>query len=203
MSRVMELLKSILLLAGVIALAFAAFAAVGLALNSQYPLVVVASGSMRPVLHEGDVLLIEGVRFEEVRTSPVDGDVIVYRRPFDGRLIVHRAIAREGIGIVTKGDANLSPDPMPVTREMLVGRWTGIKIPYWTGIGYLSLIMRGELFYPLGPIVLIVLVLVNAAYLLIGFLKPEGGRGSRDRQDGDAGTGSGSSESGSQATRDL
>ncbi|MCX8203633.1 MAG: signal peptidase I [Nitrososphaeria archaeon] len=203
MSRVMELLKSILLLAGVIALAFAAFAAVGLALNSQYPLVVVASGSMRPVLHEGDVLLIEGVRFEEVRTSPVDGDVIVYRRPFDGRLIVHRAIAREGIGIVTKGDANLSPDPMPVTREMLVGRWTGIKIPYWTGIGYLSLIMRGELFYPLGPIVLIVLVLVNAAYLLVGFLKPEGGRGSRDRQDGDAGTGSGSSESDSQATRDL
>lgn len=203
MSRVMELLKSILLLAGVIALAFAAFAAVGLALNSQYPLVVVASGSMRPVLHEGDVLLIEGVRFEEVRTSPVDGDVIVYRRPFDGRLIVHRAIAREGIGIVTKGDANLSPDPIPVTREMLVGRWTGIKIPYWTGIGYLSLIMRGELFYPLGPIVLIVLVLVNAAYLLVGFLKPEGGRGSRDRQDGDAGTGSGSSESDSQATRDL
>ncbi|MEN3048088.1 MAG: signal peptidase I [Candidatus Caldarchaeales archaeon] len=200
MSRVRELVKSVLLLVGIVVLAFAAFAAVGLALNSQYPLVVVASGSMRPVLHEGDVLLIEGVRFEEVKASPVDGDVIVYRRPYDGRLIVHRAIAREGIGIVTKGDANLSPDPMPVTKEMLVGRWTGFKIPYWTGIGYLSLILRGELFYPLGPIVLIVLVLVNAAYLLVGFVRSEGGRGSRERGGGDAGTGGGSSDP--QASRD-
>ncbi|MDW8042372.1 MAG: signal peptidase I [Nitrososphaerota archaeon] len=175
MSKLKDIAKSALVIVAVVALAFGAFAAVGLALNSQYPLVVVASGSMRPVLHEGDILLIEGVRFEEVRASPIDGDVVVYRRPYDGRLIVHRAVARDGRAIVTKGDANSSPDPMPVTPDMLVGRWTGFKVPYWTGVGYLSLILRGEMYYPLGPLIIILLVLINAVYLLAGF----SGSGSR------------------------
>lgn len=169
MSKKREAVKLVLVMVTIIALAFGAFAVIGSALNSQYPLVVVASGSMKPVLYEGDILLIEGVKFEEVKTSPIDGDVIVYRRPYDGRLIVHRAIAREGIGIITKGDANLSPDPIPVTQDMIVGRWTGFKIPHWTGVGYLSLILRGEIYYPLGPLIIVLLVLLNVVYLLSGF----------------------------------
>jgi signal peptidase len=149
---------------------FALFVGLGLALDTRTPLVVVASGSMRPVLHEGDILLIEGVRFEEIRASPVDGDIVVYRRPYDGRLIVHRAIAKTSSALITKGDANSSPDPFPVPPDAVVGRWTGLMIPHWTGLGYLTLFLRGEILPPWGPVILGVLIAAELVHIAVRYV---------------------------------
>ncbi len=150
---------------------FTLFVGLGLALDTRTPLVVVASGSMRPVLYEGDILLIEGVRFDEIRASPDDGDVVVYRRPFDGRLIVHRAIAKGPNALITKGDANSAPDPFPVPPDAVVGRWTGLMIPHWTGLGYLTLFLRGEIFPPWGPVMLATLIAAELVHLAVNYVK--------------------------------
>ncbi|MEM2818523.1 MAG: signal peptidase I [Nitrososphaerota archaeon] len=127
-----------------------------------FPILVVKSGSMEPVLYRGDVIIIEKVTPEEIRADPVNGDVIVFYKPGTSILIVHRAIREVDAGFITKGDANTGSDYFsPVPPEYIVGRWTGVKIPYWTGLGYLSLFLRGEIYPPYGRIVLVILIIVN------------------------------------------
>ncbi len=173
-------LRGFLPLIALLLVFFTLFVGLGLALETRTPLVVVASGSMRPVLHEGDILLIEGVRFEEIRASPVDGDIVVYRRPYDDKLIVHRAIAKGPNALITKGDANSAPDPFPVPPEAIVGRWTGLMIPHWTGLGYLTLFLRGEIFPPWGPVTLAVLIAAELVNLAVRYVMRGRQRG-RDR----------------------
>lgn len=88
-------------------------------LRTQYPFHYVASGSMRPTLEVGDLVVIEGVDGSLIRLGS-DGDVIVFYEPgYYGdadRLIIHRAIDRidvQGtICFVTKGD-NEATNPAP------------------------------------------------------------------------------------------
>jgi signal peptidase I len=83
---------------------------------------VIASGSMRPLIQPGDVLLFDR------RTDPVGtGTVIVFRQ---NDLIVHRVLETDGQGgYITKGDANRLPDSTPVTKEQFVGRGR-LLVPY-------------------------------------------------------------------------
>jgi len=107
------------------------------------PLLTVKSGSMKPTLMIGDVILIEPVKPEDIRV----GDVIVFHNPWTGRLIVHRVVQKTSEGVYTKGDANPGIDPWsPIPYNLVVGKWTGFKIPYWLGIGYLSLFLSGEIY---------------------------------------------------------
>lgn len=132
-----------------------------------FPLLVVKSGSMVPVLERGDIILIEEVNPDEIHADPETGDVIVFYRPNMGQLIVHRAIMKVERGFVTKGDANVAPDYWsPVPPEYIVGRWTGFKIPAWTGLGFLSLFLRGEIYPPYGRIVLLLLIVINVALIV-------------------------------------
>lgn len=140
------------------------------ALGVSYPLLVVKSGSMRPVIEVGDIILVFPVSYSEVRAGLVDGDVIVFFRPGEkGRsnaIVVHRAIAEVEGGFITKGDANSQPDYWsPVPFDHVLGRWTGLKIPSWTGLGYLSLFLRGEYLSPLGPLLIILLIVVNVSMI--------------------------------------
>lgn len=132
-----------------------------------FPLLVVKSGSMEPTLMVGDVILIdENVKPEDIKTGR-DGDVIVFYKPGSNELIVHRAVARIDGGFLTKGDANPGTDFWsPIPPENIVGRWTGFKLPYWTGIGYASLFLRGEIYPPYGRILLIILIVMNVAFLI-------------------------------------
>jgi hypothetical protein len=57
-------------------------------------------GSMRPFLIDGDVLVVRPAAAAEIRI----GDVICYEPP-SGGLRLHRAVAREERGFVTRGDA--------------------------------------------------------------------------------------------------
>lgn len=136
-----------------------------------YPLVVVKSGSMRPVIDVGDVLIVTPIKGQDVFADPVNGDVIIfYKPPYYGdssNLIVHRAIARTNEGIITKGDANSYPDVWsPVPFDHVIARWTGIKIPYWMGIGPLYLFLRGEIYPPYGKILLMLLIVLSIVMII-------------------------------------
>lgn len=140
------------------------------------PFLVVKSGSMEPVIQVGDIIITLPVQPSEIRVGPEDGDVIVFfKPPYCGDLrylIVHRAIEVTEEGFITKGDANPLPDPWgPVPPSCIVGKWTGMKIPYWTGLGYLSLFMKGEIFPPYGRITLVLFVIINVLLLLLEFKK--------------------------------
>ena len=152
----------------------AIFSAVQGAVGTSFPLLVVKSGSMEPVIHAGDIIITVPVQPSEIKADPKYGDVIVFFKPpyyGDSRyLIVHRAVDVVEDGFITKGDANAVVDPWsPVPPSYVVGKWTGMKIPYWTGLGYLSLFMKGELYPPYGRITLALLIIVNVILLFLEF----------------------------------
>ncbi len=147
--------------ATVIALIVALDVVLPWALSTDIPLAVVSSYSMEPTLHVGDLLIVVGVRGEDVKV----GDVIVYR----GRRepIVHRvirvAIVNGSPRFLTKGDANRCPDQNPsdpstwVSEDRLVGKVVAV-VPYLGAIS-LSLSRSRELYYAvlLGLIALLVI----------------------------------------------
>jgi hypothetical protein len=65
-------------------------------------------GSMLPFLRDGDLLVIRPAPAGEVRI----GDVICYE-PAPGGLCLHRVIAREKRGVVTRGDALAYVETVP------------------------------------------------------------------------------------------
>lgn len=159
LGRIFDTLMIVLL---ILLFGFLIFAVVYNVRGEVFPMLVVKSGSMEPVLYRGDVIIIEKVSPQDIRADPTNGDVIVFYKPGTSILIVHRAIHKVDTGFITKGDANVASDYFsPISSEYIVGRWTGIKIPYWTGVGYLSLFLRGEIYPPYGRIVLVILIIIN------------------------------------------
>lgn len=157
-------------------IALGIFSAVQSTIGSSFPFLVVKSGSMEPVINVGDIIITVPVQPSEIRADPKDGDVIVFFKPpycGDVRyLIVHRAIGVTEEGFITKGDANSMSDPWSsVPPSCIVGKWTGMKIPYWTGLGYLSLFMKGEVFPPYGRIALVLLIIINVLLIFLEFKK--------------------------------
>jgi signal peptidase I len=79
----------------------------------------VVSGSMRPILQPGDVVLISS------SMRPIEvGDVIAFSHPTLGsRDVVHRVtgIGEDG-SLTTKGDANKTVDPWIVGPSEVIGR---------------------------------------------------------------------------------
>lgn len=114
-------------------------------LKTRIPLAVVTSSSMYPTLSIGDIVVVEGVKIEEIRV----GDIIVFKPHSQGYPIIHRVVkiikVNGKIIIKTKGDNNLTIDPWNVTEEMILGRVLEVngiplKIPF---IGYLTLYLKG------------------------------------------------------------
>lgn len=97
-------------------------------LETPYPLAAITSGSMWPVLHEGDLIFIEGVRRSELAV----GDIVVWRNP--NGFTIHRVAKLNEATLITKGDANFTEDE-PVAYEDVIGRTYQIfgknaRIPY-------------------------------------------------------------------------
>ena len=92
------------------------------------PLVVV-SGSMRPAIEVGDIIVATPVEVEDVRA----GDVIAFKTR--SGVTIHRVVRVVGKGdsryLVTKGDANPLNDREAVLPNNLIGR-TRIVVP-WIG----------------------------------------------------------------------
>ncbi len=114
-------------IASVILLAISIYIATNIlvvyALGTKTPFTVVTSGSMRPTLMEGDLLIVRGVSNPN---SLKEGDIIVFRYKFSDKPVVHRIvkIIRTQDGSVyyqTKGDANPAPDAGYRTIEDILG----------------------------------------------------------------------------------
>lgn len=85
---------------------------------------VVLSGSMEPELSVGDLLIVKETK--DVKKN----DIIVFQ---DGRsLVVHRVIEKDGNQLVTKGDANNTPDK-PIDKSVVKGKVI-CTIPYVGGL---------------------------------------------------------------------
>lgn len=77
--------------------------------------VVVTSGSMSPTIAAGDVVLV----MARPRIEP--GDIVTFERPGAG-LVTHRVVGTDPSGaLLTKGDANRTMDPTPVSPDDVVG----------------------------------------------------------------------------------
>ncbi len=98
---------------------------------------LVASGSMRPVMYAGDVVIIAKVPADVIK----EGDVIQFRKE-EKITVMHRVIeiqeTEEAKFFITKGDANDEPDKDPVIPENVVGKLV-LTIPK---IGWASIVVK-------------------------------------------------------------
>ncbi len=125
-----ESLNSLLYVAGGMVLAFVVYHVIGFALNTQDPIVTVVSCSMLPTIDKGDLLVVKGVSFDEIEAGRLNGTIVVYKHPVDGRLIVHRVYRKfEDNTLQTWGDNNPAPDAWRVPMEDVIGKVV-LRIPY-------------------------------------------------------------------------
>ncbi len=146
-----------LFLVGVVLLgALAVWGGIRLALNTEYPVLVVSSGSMIPTLQVGDLIVIRGQDPNSINAGlPPVGSIIVFRPPCcspsvndPNYLVVHRVIRLHptslGTNFDTRGDNNGGADDpwdsaggVPPAKIVGVYQYT-IPIPY-LGSAILSL----------------------------------------------------------------
>lgn len=154
-------------------------------LNSDYPVLAVASGSMSlpkgsadnawskafaPTLHTGDLIIVEGVKPEDIYAAPLNlsgrsGDILVFRAIGSDELIVHRAVERKidpntgKIEFITQGDNNDAPGPSsPTPAENVIGKVI-MRIPW---VGYIALYIRNSTGILLIAIVVIVIIAIES-----------------------------------------
>jgi len=99
---------------------------------------LVPSGSMVPVIHPGDVVLIAPVKTDAIKV----GEIIEYRNTTENINIVHRVIKIEGDpqnpSFIFKGDANDAADANPVSPQQILGR----EIMIVPKIGWISIAVK-------------------------------------------------------------
>lgn len=100
-------------------------------LNTPFPMAAITSGSMWPVLKQGDLVFIKGITD---RNELAKGDIIVYSNKVNGTLTIHRIITLSEVTVVTQGDANFTADA-PTRYEDIIGetvslRGKPVRIPY-------------------------------------------------------------------------
>lgn len=144
------------------------------ALNTETPVVVVVSGSMKPTLNEGDLLFVKGINPADIRNGSVEdknGDIIVFDAhgvwlsPPD-EPVVHRVVNkrynvnRSRWEFQTKGDNNPNIDGNPFPYWVPDYKIYGIvygRIPW---IGWVKIVLTDSgLLIPLLIIISVVLII--------------------------------------------
>jgi signal peptidase I len=81
-----------------------------------------SGSSMEPLIRPGD---------DAVLTPPEGGvsrgDVVVFRAPSGGDLVVHRVVETGARGIATRGDRCATPDPWLLEPACILGRVTAVE----------------------------------------------------------------------------
>lgn len=118
--------------------AFIVYQGLVFATGTQVPVVSVASDSMLPKLHKGD--LVFAVKPDNLSV----GDIIIYHANcvyMPNRDIIHRINSFRDGKIITKGDNNPGPDPCPVEYSQVKGKVVlGIPLLGWPRLGLSYLI---------------------------------------------------------------
>ena len=154
-------------------------------LGTPYPALAVASGSMylprgakcdgwshpfAPSLQTGDLIIIQGVKPEDIYANPGNGDILVfsYTDPATGQstLIVHRAVGEDHNGpngtleFTTWGDNNYGPGPgSPTPAANVIGKVI-MRVPWF---GWLALFMRDSSAVYVIAVIIVLLVIVELA----------------------------------------
>lgn len=126
-----------------ILLAISLSSVLGLALNTELPIVAVQSGSMEPTFYKGDLLLLVGA--DKGAPDIKVGDVIVFSHSFGTTPVVHRVVEINKDGTYqTKGDAN--PGQLPYEKRISPDQVKGkaiLIIPYlgWVKIAVVETLL--------------------------------------------------------------
>ena len=147
----MKVLNRLVLIVLVLVLAGLAF----LYFTPGYDLYLVRSGSMRPAINTGD-LIITGPMNGPVNGEVKPGTIVTY--VYKKKLITHRVQSIDGKTLVTKGDATEDPDPWPVTVSDVRGVYL-FRIPF---VGYLTNFVQSKRGW--------FLMIIVPAALLVGWL---------------------------------
>jgi signal peptidase len=144
---------------------FIIFVILQFALNSETPMVVVISDSMKPTINKGDLLFVQGRDPEDIE----EGDIIVFDAHdlWSGapdEPIVHRVVdihKHDGkFYFNTKGDNNAKRDEEPIPGHRVKGVVCG-RVPY---IGWIKIVMTDYgLFIPI-LLILAVPLIVSIIY---------------------------------------
>ena len=104
-----------------------------------YQFKTVLSGSMEPEFMTGSIIAVKQVS-SETTFSP--GDIVTYMSK-ENTLITHRIIdvKKNQSVFITKGDNNTGADVEPLLAHNIVGKYTGLTIPY---IGYVLQIVNSK-----------------------------------------------------------
>ena len=123
--------------------------------NNGFRFYVVDSGSMSPAVHAGDLVIDSPVGSSTILSV---GDVITFH-PTPAFTTTHRIVTTDAAGIVTKGDANETPDIGTLPASDVVGR-VAFVVPYG---GYVVSFLR----QPAGIVALLLFMVV--LYFIWGF----------------------------------
>lgn len=194
-----DYVKSIAVIVIIVGIVLGAFVGLRFVLNTEVPVRVVESGSMcvpeggfcdgwshpfDQTLHVGDIIIIQGVKPEELNVNYPYSDIIVYQNPTNPSAtpIVHRIVAVDNINgtlyFQTKGDGNEQKwDKVPpvsmydsntlwttgqgVPTELIEGRVV-LRIPWF---GWITLFMR-ENPWGLPVIIALILILVVVEFII-------------------------------------
>ena len=123
-----------------------------LPIKNNYSLRMVTSGSMRPTIKTGAVVMVKPVPSYKVR------DIITFQNgPGEEDVVTHRIISRQGDEFTTQGDANNVADMKPIKEEQILGKviW---NVSY---VGYVANFARSKLGFMLFILVPAVAIIGN------------------------------------------
>jgi hypothetical protein len=90
--------------------------------------------SMSPFILDGDVVTV--IKYKN--RKPRLGDVVAFKRPVDGHLVVHRIVARYGNKYLMAGDNISEKIDGAISLKDMLGRIVSVKRgsrPIWLGLG--------------------------------------------------------------------
>jgi len=173
-----EYVKTAIMVILLVAVVFGFWYGSQLVLNTQYPALAVASGSMCTLpgsycdgwshpfsrtLHVGDLIIVQGVDPEDIYAAPYPyGDIIVFHEPLgDDTLIVHRAVDRkvedDKIFFKQEGDGNGPGTGSWIPADCVVGKVI-LRIPW---IGHVALFLHNSSGIFIIIILIVILVIVE------------------------------------------
>ena len=197
-----EYVKTAIMVILLIAVVFGFWYGSQLVLNTQYPALAVASGSMCKVehmycdgwshpfsrtLHIGDLIIVQGVDPEDIYAAPYPyGDIIVFHEPKgDDTLIVHRAVDRkvedDKIFFKQEGDGNRPGTGYWIPADRVVGKVI-LRIPW---IGHIALFLHNSSGIFIIIILIVILVIVEFVIPIFSSEKAEVDSGEKSEKIGE------------------